>query len=184
VQFRLGHYDQAAVYENAAAMVDAADGERFDQLGQIYEKQGKKLEAMIAYTRSLATRRAPDGTRERLDALRVDGSVPPAQVAQAPSLQDLRTFKLDRFPEKPKGHSKAEFNLIFEPGPKLTSVKFVSGSAELRDAGTFLQSAKIDVLFPDDHPTKILRRGVLDCEPEIPGCTLVFVPPFSVTSAQ
>lgn len=184
VQFRLGHYDQAAVYENAAAILDPTDGERFAQLGQIYEKQGKKLEAMIAYTRSLATRQAPEGTKERLETLRVDGSVPPARVAQAPSLQDLRTFKLDPFPEKPKGHANAEFNLIFESGPKLTSVKFVSGADELRDAGAFLQSAKIDIVFPDDHPTKILRRAVLDCEPEIPGCILVFVPPFSVTSAQ
>ena|SRR5271156_1185962 len=119
-----------------------------------------------------------------MDALRVEGSVPPAQVEQAPSLQDLRTIKLDHYPEKPKGHTNAEFNLVFEPGPKLTSVKFVSGSDELRDAGMFLQSAKIDIVFPDDHPTKILRRAVLNCEPEIPGCTLVFVRPFSVTSAQ
>lgn len=184
VQFRLGHYDQAAIYENAAAILNPADGECFAHLGQIYEKQGKKLEATIAFTRSLATRQAPDGTRDRLDALRMEGSVPRDQVAHAPSLQDLSTFKFDHFPGKPKDHANAEFNLIFEPGPKLTSVKFVTGSDELRDAGTFLQSAKIDIVFPDDHPTKILRRAILDCEPEIPGCTLVFVPPFSVTSVQ
>ena len=56
VQFRLGHYDQAAIYENAAVKLNPADGEGFAHLGQAYEKQGKKLEAMIAYTRSLATR--------------------------------------------------------------------------------------------------------------------------------
>jgi tetratricopeptide (TPR) repeat protein len=184
VEFQLGHYDRAGVYENAAAMMDFSDGERFDQLGQIYEKQGKKPEAAIAYTRSLATRGAPAAARERLDALRADGGVSSAQIEQAPSLQDLRTFQLDHFPQKPKGHTNAEFNLIFEPGPKLTSVKFVSGSEELRDAGAWLQSAKINVIFPDDHPTKILRRGILNCEPETPGCALVFAPPFSITMAQ
>ena len=183
VQFRLGHFEQAVPYLNAAWML-TLDPEGADHLGQVYEKQGKKREAMIAYKDALASRHPPTGTQARLDALRAEGSVPPAQVAAAPSLQDLRTFKIAHFPGKPEKHVSAEFFILFEPGPKVSGVKFVSGSEELREAGSVLQSAKINAIFPDDHPSHIVRRAILDCEPEIPGCVLVLIPPANVYSVE
>jgi tetratricopeptide (TPR) repeat protein len=181
VQFRLGHYDQAVTYLNAAWLLSQFPASA-DHLGQAYEKQGKKRDAIIAYQYAIDTHHAPNGTKERLDALRAQGSVPQRALADSPSPQDLRSFKIAHFPGKPKEHASAEFFLLFEPGPKLTSVKFISGSDELRNASAALQSANMAVLFPDDHPAKILRRALLDCEPEIPGCVVAFIPIESVDS--
>ncbi|HTV59070.1 MAG TPA: DUF3857 domain-containing protein [Verrucomicrobiae bacterium] len=183
VQFRLGHYDQAVTYLNAAWLLSQFPVSG-DHLGQAYEKQGKKREAMIAYQETLDTHNAPDGTQERMDALRAQGSTSQRGIEEGPSLQDLRTFKLTPFPRKPKEHASAEFFLVFEPGPRLTGMKFISGSEELRNAGEILPSGKICAVFPDSHPTKILRRAILDCEPELPGCMLVLIPPASVRSVN
>ena len=89
-------------------------------------------------------------------------------------------LKLDKFSGKPKKHASAEFFILVGPGPKIVGAKFISGSEELRDAGNGLAAAKVDAIFPDDHPAQILHRGILDCEPEVPGCMFVMIPPGSV----
>jgi hypothetical protein len=119
-----------------------------------------------------------------LDAIRPGGKYEAGESVDAVALQNLRTLKLDKFPGKPTQHASAEFFLLFAAGPKVVGVRFISGSDELRDAGKILAAANVNILFPDDHPTQVLRRGVLDCEPEIPGCVFAFIPPTSVTSVK
>jgi tetratricopeptide (TPR) repeat protein/transglutaminase-like putative cysteine protease len=97
------------------------------------------------------------------------------------ALQDLRTVKLGKLARK---HVTAEFYLLFAPGPKVVDVKFISGSEELSDAGKTLAAAKFDVLFPEGGDVQIVRRGILDCEPELPGCVFVLIPPDSVHSVK
>jgi tetratricopeptide (TPR) repeat protein/transglutaminase-like putative cysteine protease len=97
------------------------------------------------------------------------------------ALQELRTVKLGKLARK---HVTAEFYLLFAPGPKVADVKFISGSAELSDAGKPLAAAKFDVPFPRDGDVQIIRRGILDCEPELPGCVFVLIPPSSVNSVN
>jgi tetratricopeptide (TPR) repeat protein/transglutaminase-like putative cysteine protease len=97
------------------------------------------------------------------------------------ALQDLRTAKLGKLARK---HVTAEFYLLFAPGPKVVDVKFISGSDELSDAGKTLAAAKFDVPFPEDGDVQIVRRGILDCEPELPGCVFVLIPPDSVHSVK
>ncbi len=96
-------------------------------------------------------------------------------------LQQFRTVKLGKLATK---HVSAEFFMLFAPGPKVVDVKFISGSDELRGAGKTLAAAKFTVIFPEDGPVQILRRGVLDCEPELPGCMFVLFPPSSVHSVK
>jgi hypothetical protein len=96
-------------------------------------------------------------------------------------LQDLRTVKLGKLARK---HVTAEFYLLFASGPKVVDVKFISGSDELSDAGKTLAAAKFDVLFPEGGEVQIVRRGILDCEPELPGCVFVLIPPDSVHSVK
>jgi tetratricopeptide (TPR) repeat protein/transglutaminase-like putative cysteine protease len=97
------------------------------------------------------------------------------------ALQELRTVKLGKLARK---HVTAEFFLLFAPGPKIVDVKFISGSDELNDAGKILAAAKFDVPFPEDGDVQIVRRGILDCEPELPGCVFVLIPPSSVRSVK
>jgi tetratricopeptide (TPR) repeat protein/transglutaminase-like putative cysteine protease len=97
------------------------------------------------------------------------------------AIQDLRTVKLGKLARK---HASAEFYLLFGPGPKVADVKFISGSDELSDSGKTLAAAKFDVLFPEAGDIQIVRRGILDCEPELPGCVFVLIPPNFVHSVK
>jgi hypothetical protein len=81
-------------------------------------------------------------------------------------------------------HASAEFFLLFAPGPKVVDVKFISGSEELSDAGKKLAAVKFQISFPEDADVQIIRRGILDCEPELPGCVFVLIPPRSVHSVK
>ena len=94
-------------------------------------------------------------------------------------LNHMRTVKLR--PIVPKLLS-ADFFVLISPGPKVEEVKFISGAEELRSAAKDLELAKFDVYFPDDHKTKILRRGILMCHPGTSGCEFVLYPPGSVQS--
>lgn len=182
VHFRMGEFDVAEKYLNAAWHItqDAAVG---DHLGQVYEKQGKRRLAMAAYADAITAGHAPEETRARLDALEAHGKQD-APVSNPVSLQGLRSVNLAKFPGKPREHASAEFFVLIGPGPKVLDTKFVNGSDALKDAGKVLATAKFNALFPDDNDVQILRRGVLDCEPELPGCEFVVFPPNDVRSVR
>jgi hypothetical protein len=52
------------------------------------------------------------------------------------------------------------------------------------DLREHLAVAKYKVLFTDAEPAQILRRGVLDCEPEVSVCMFVLIPPDYVRSLE
>lgn len=176
VHFRLGDYDLAEKYLNAAWLL-TFDPLTADHLGQVYDKRGKKHEAAVAYSQALSAGKAPKETQERLDAIRPQGKYMRGEGSNPVALQDLRTIKLGRLTAK---HASAEFFVLFGSGSKVVDSKFISGSNELRDAGKALAVAKYKVSFPDAGPAQIVRRGVLDCEPELTGCMFVLIPPHSV----
>jgi tetratricopeptide (TPR) repeat protein len=182
VYFRLGQLEEAEKYLNAAWNL-TLEPMGADHLGQVYEKQGKKHDAILAYCSAIAGGHAPDHARERLSELQAGASQHVGKI-DILSLQDHRTFNLTKFPNKPDKHATAEFFILLAPGPKTAGVKFISGSQELRDAGQALAAAKISAVFPDDHPARIIRRGVLDCEPEVAGCVFVLFPPADVHSVN
>jgi len=62
-------------------------------------------------------------------------------------------------------------------------VKFISGSEKLRPLTSALRSAKFPNIFPDETPTKIVRRGTLICIPDA-GCIFVLQTAESVTSVD
>ncbi len=166
--FRSGNFDQAERYLNAGWHL-SQDPTITDHLGQLYEKEGKKREAIESYDLAEATEHAPDHTQERLAALGETDFDP-----NAPSVQDLRIVKVPLSP-KPKDHASADFVVVLSPGEK-TTAQFVSGSDELRNAVKFLTVAKFDFPFPDAGPVQILRRGILDCEPELRSCSFAMYP--------
>jgi tetratricopeptide (TPR) repeat protein len=190
ISFRMGKLDDAEKYLSAAwSLTQNAD--TADRLGQVYEKLGKKHEAAVAYSHALDTDTPPSGTRQRLQALgppekpaanssAANPSAKSVIVAADASLQDLRTVKISKFPDKPAQHASADFFLLFASGALMPQVKFVNGSELLRNAGPTLASAKIEAVFPDANPTQIFRRGILDCEPELTGCIFVLYPPDQV----
>ncbi len=183
VHFRMGHLDQAEKYLDAGWSL-TQDPVIADHLGQLYEKQGMKHEAALAYSHALSAGHAPEETQARLDAIRPGRKYEAGEGVNQIALQDLRTVQFAKFAPKPGKHASAEFFMLFAPGPEVVDVRFVSGSDELREASKTLAAAKLDVHFPDDGPVRILRRGILDCEPEVRGCTFVLYLPSSVHSVK
>ena len=69
-------------------------------------------------------------------------------------------------------------------GTTVEAVKFISGDDSLKGFVEPLRTAKYDVTFPDNSPTKILRRGVLGCSTTTGDCSFVLMLPDDVRSAD
>ena len=99
-------------------------------------------------------------------------------------LQEMRTTKLK---ERPSLTGSAEYFVLLgaaKSGVSVEGAKFVSGEEKLHTLGDSLHRLKFDLSFPDDTPTKILRRGVLSC-PQAPGnCVFVVLLPDDVRSVD
>lgn len=181
--FRTGNLGEAERYLNSAwTLSQAAD--MGDHLGQVYEKERKKKDAVHTYRMALSASRDPKETisiQVRLGGLGVLVHKEGLAFPGGAELSQMRTFKVAGLKQTT---GSADFFLLFAPAPngsKLEDAKFVSGSDNLKDAGKFLNDVKFDVPFPDDGPERLLRRGILSCD-TITHCTFVFYPPESVRS--
>jgi tetratricopeptide (TPR) repeat protein len=180
VHFRLGNYDKAEKYLNAAWELTQWPVQG-DHLGQVYEQDHKKDQAIRMYRLALAEARVPDRMKEtqarleHLGGVTKTGRFGPNGTEE---LSEMRTFKLQHITSDT---ASAEFFLLFGPGSKLEDIKFVSGSDKLKSADKALSSVAFKLPFPDDGPTRLLRRGLLSCSP-ISGCTLVLYTPNMVRS--
>jgi tetratricopeptide (TPR) repeat protein len=170
VHFRMGNYEEAEKYLKAGWVLsqDPVEG---DHLGQLYEKQHKNDLAVRMDRLALAASKQDDDmkdTQERLDRLEEDAKPGPAMGARG-ELGDARTFAVERIT---KETSNADFFLLIGPGSKVEDVKFVSGSEELKSGENILRKMEFNVPFPDDGPSRLVRRGILSCYP-VTGCSFV-----------
>jgi hypothetical protein len=186
VHFRLGNYEKAETYLNSAWTVSEGPTEA-DHLGQVYEKQRKNQAAIHAYQLALAVSTGKPGvadnlpeTRARLEHLHPGGSTFSALYTATNELSTMRTFKVAGLRKK---SGSAEFFLLFGPGSKVEDVKFISGSDELKSAAKVFSSIPFKAMFPDDGPTRLLRRAMIACSP-VSGCNLVLFTPDSVRSVN
>jgi tetratricopeptide (TPR) repeat protein len=180
VYFRIGNLQQAEKYLNAAwaLSLGATEG---DHLGKVYEQEHKKEQAVRIYHLALASSRAPDRMKEtqaRLEHL--DAGTKTGGFDGAEELSKLRTFKL---PSITPETASAEFFLLLGQGSKVEDVRFVSGSEKLKSAGNVLSSIEFKMPFPDDGPTRLVRRGILSCS-SITGCSFVLYTPNLVRSVN
>ena len=180
VHYRLGQMDQAEKYLSAAWKL-AQDPVIGDHLGVIYEKTGKKDQAIRIYKMTLATRHATQETTDRLAALLGSKPTDEAVNAAVDDLMQVRTIKLPRLS---KGSAHAEFFIVITSDAGITGVKFISGSEELRSATSAIVSGHYDFAFPENRPMKLVRRGILDCAAVGTSCEFVLIPPESVNSVN
>jgi hypothetical protein len=68
-------------------------------------------------------------------------------------------------------------------GPKVDTVEFISGSAELKSAGNVLSAANFQSAFPEGSSARLVRRGILMCT-AITGCEGVLFTPDTVKSVK
>jgi tetratricopeptide (TPR) repeat protein/transglutaminase-like putative cysteine protease len=182
VYFRMGNLDKAERYLNAAWTISqsALIG---DHLGQVYEQQHKKDQAVRMYRLALVASprlNAMKDTESRLE--RLGGTVGHGRLDSSgrEELGRLRTVHLSRITSEA---ATGEFFLLFVVGSKVQDVKFVSGSEKLKSADKALRAATFDVPLPDDGPTRLIRKGVLSCAP-VSGCMFVLYTPDVVRSVH
>jgi tetratricopeptide (TPR) repeat protein/transglutaminase-like putative cysteine protease len=177
VFFTEGNFDKAEKYVYAAWAL-GQHGEVGDHLGQIYEKRGDKTRARETYALALEGLRPIPETRDRLAAL-ADKKNDSFATAPKGRLQELRTVHLG----KAKDSGNAEFFILLSGGSAkaaVAAVKFISGDEKLKSFTDTLRAADYHVVFPDDTPVKILRRGILSCSTATGECTFVLVLPDDV----
>jgi tetratricopeptide (TPR) repeat protein len=184
VFFQKGDLDMAEKFVEASWLLDL-HGEVGDHLAQIYEKRDQKEKAIQQYARALAATRPDPETRGRLAALLGDEKkIPDLQMKVAEQLATLRTTKLGPLV---KDSVSAEFFVLLAPGrggaAAVEEVKFIRGDEKLRPFTDALLAAKFGAAFPDDTPTKIVRRGILSCGKDS-GCSFVLLTPDSLTSVN
>jgi len=185
--FQLGDLAKAEKYLNASWVL-IENPAVADHLGQLYQRQGRKADAIRAYQLSLAVKSDMPETRDRLAKL---GGAPdedrptlrrgaPAkpQISAKQELSDIRTAPLPDLKFKP---GTAEFFLLFSPAG-VDEVEFIHGDEQLRAAAGQLRTAHYNVPFPDQGPEKIARRGILSCSAvTTPACSLVLLLPANTT---
>jgi tetratricopeptide (TPR) repeat protein/transglutaminase-like putative cysteine protease len=184
VLYARGKLNKADEYISAAWTL-GQHGEVGDHLGQVYEKLGEKDKARQTYALALNGLRPVPETRERLAALVGGDNHVPAEVEKTRlGLQQMRTLSVPR-PGTLSGN--AEFLVMLTGGSSgiaVDGVKFLSGDEKLRGMVEPLRHAKFPSVFPDSTPTKIFRRGVLDCSGAGHDCTFVMLVPDDVRSVD
>jgi tetratricopeptide (TPR) repeat protein len=182
VYFRLATYDQAERYLESAWMLSQSEVIG-DHLGQVYELEHKKEQAIRMYKLALTASPNPESMKEteaRLEHLGGATNSASFRTNANEELNKMRTVKLERVTPEP---ATAEFLIIFGAGSNVEEVKYVSGSEKLKAGEKVLSGAAFHLPFPDDGPTKLLRRGILNCS-AVSGCSFVLYPPGSVRSVN
>jgi len=186
VYFARGNMQKAEKYVSAAWVL-GGHGEVGDHLAQIYQKEGRKSDALRTYAMSLSGIRPANETRGRLAALvGGDGKVAPAIEQHRLDFQTLRTVKLGKV--APISGS-ADFFVVITSGSadgaaKIEAAKFISGEEKLKPLTANLRDSKVSFTFPDEVPTKILRRGTMSCSKETGECGFIMVLPEDVHSVD
>jgi tetratricopeptide (TPR) repeat protein len=186
--FQTGNLVAAEKYVRAAWMLQQYAGVA-DHLGQIYERQGKKAEAIRAYQLALAAKSDLPETRERLAKL---GGKPdnrpnlrrgnPADPAPVDAMEELSRLRSIPLPELTYKRGSADFFVLFSPST-VEDAQYIRGDEELKGAVTALRKATYNMPFPDQGPEKIVRRGILSCsEYTKPACTFVLLLPSNTTN--
>jgi tetratricopeptide (TPR) repeat protein len=179
VSYKKGDIAKAEKYIRASWQLSQS-GEVGDHLAQIFEKKGRKDDAVKLYAQALSGNRPVVETKERLAALLGDQKKVTETVdSNRPELSKQRTYSLGKLLNK---SASADFLLVLSPG-KVEAVKFISGSDELKTYGTKLNSLNFGEVFPDDTPTKIVRRGSLSCA-ATGDCVFVLMQPETITSVN
>jgi tetratricopeptide (TPR) repeat protein len=173
VFFAKGDLAQAETYV-AAAWRLSQHAEVGDHLAQIYEKRGRKPEAIAQYAAALAAENPSQLVREHLVALAGPEVKPDALASEhKPDLDAARTFRTTL---KSAAGKKADVAVLLSAPNLVEGLRVIDGDQDLATAAATLKTLTLDGAFPGDSPAKLLRRGTLACDPNA-ACTLTLVLP-------
>jgi TonB family protein len=167
--------------QNAESYIEASwrlypSTEVGDHLAQVYEKTGRRKEAIRTYAMAIAaadlnTRFKPTDeeiadAKERLKGLGVNLNA--ALEHASTDLEQLRTFSVSN-PSKAAGQADFLFRITND---KKVEVSRISGDASLASFAESLQSANLPVPIPRNVNAEIPLRGTLTCKGGADPCHL------------
>jgi tetratricopeptide (TPR) repeat protein len=173
VHFARGDLDKAMAYVEMAWNL-GQHAEVGEHLGQIYEKLGRRNEAITTYRLALGSRRPSNTIRARLTTLVGDATKVDAIVdTNRSQLSGMRSYKVSG---TSKANVTAEFLVLFSSPNKVEAVRFISGDNSLRPFADAISTTSFGKMFPDPGPAKLLRRALLGCAPGS-GCAVTLILP-------
>jgi tetratricopeptide (TPR) repeat protein len=181
VRFQQGNLAEAEKYVRCAWQVWSL-GEIGDHLGQIFEKQGRKSEAIQMYEFALVAAQPRPETKDRLLGLLGPGADIESVTRQAK--QQLVEAQTVAIANTARADGIAEFWILLAPGPKVVGVKFISGDESLEQFTSQLAAATYPDSFPRAIAIQLLRRGRLSCSAASAQCRLLLRSADSVRSAN
>lgn len=117
----------------------------------------------------------PDSVQKLLDAAQTD-------------LRNQNVVDLGQLMPTLKAPAEAEFYVVFAPdstrAAQVVDMKFIKGADSLKPLATQLKTIKDQLVFPDNSPTKIVRRGALLCLPKPGGCSFTMIGVDLITSVD
>jgi tetratricopeptide (TPR) repeat protein/transglutaminase-like putative cysteine protease len=156
IAFKRGDLDMAEQYINAAWQASGS-GTIGEHLGEVYEKQGKREEAIRAYLWALDGEPPSDSAQTRLSVLGVSKGVDHKVEEVRRDLQRQRTTALQT-----SGQGSAQFFLLISPA-KVEQVKFIKGSDGLKGLSEVIQKTDLRMKFPASAEVRAVRRAVVTC---------------------
>ena len=177
VEFKRGDIDSAEKYILPAWQAGGA-GDEAEHLGEIYEKRGKREQAIDYYILSLISESPSSDARAKLAALGV------TDVDKRMADAKAKSAHRDALPLNKSDKGTAEFYLLISPS-KVEQVKFIKGDDNLKGLTDVLQNTDVKMKFPPQAQSHVIRRAVVRCGSAAPGpCTVELVPAAEVRSLE
>jgi tetratricopeptide (TPR) repeat protein len=187
IYFKENKLPEAEAYVRSARLLLLSDPETGEHLGNIYEAEGKKEEALTTYRLTVKSMGHPglpqnyaDMKTEmeaRVAALTKAGvhEKPGPRVQQGgDELAALRTYTI---PSPLEGqYASADFLLLLGDN-HAEDVRWLKGDEELRKATPGLLAATYRAPLPRGSKARVLRRGILACTTGSTTCLLVLLSP-------
>ena len=187
VYFQKGDLDAAEKYLKAAWILQQ-HSEVGHHVGMVAEKRGNKEEAIRLYAQGAVADRVMPEARDSLLKLTSADAVEKLLEQARKELLSYNRIELGSLMPNLDAPAEAEFFVVIAPdssrNAQVIDAKFIKGADKLKPLASQLKSAKIQLVFPDATPTKIVRRGALLCAPKGGPCTFTLVSPDLITSVD
>jgi len=160
IKFRAGDAPQAEKYI-AAAWGLCEYTEIGDHLGQIYEKEGRKADAIVQYEITLGKLFPMPETRPRLTALLPPGTDVDARITKARN--NRSSAEGIKFPNPGRVTDNGEVWLLLKPGPTVEAAQFITGGDAMKATAADIRAVHFPDTFPDSTAVTLLRRAWVTC---------------------
>ena len=187
IYYQQDNLDKAEAYLRASWMLQQHGAAAYN-LGVVAEERGKKQEAIRFFAQGAAMLDADPDAEKSLRRLAPRAAIPSLLRTAKQDLRSYNVFNVGQLVENLRSPVEAEFFLIYAPDParnaQAIDVKFIKGDERLRPLAAQLKTIKYQLVFPDNSPTKIIRRGALLCLPKPAACTFTMTSPELVRSVE